>query len=498
MAQDVAFDARRDEEPRLRRRAVAALRHRHADRGDAQRAAHAQRRHARLRAAAGQRRARGGQPQELLRRHRRPDDPGRRQPQRDDHATSSATDVTLRNQTQYSHYTIDARESGPNNVGTLSPAASTRRFRRRTSATPRRCRSTSLYVGLGSHDRDITDTSLYNQTDLITEFATGPVRHQLIAGLELGRDTQRHAELLAQHPGQSEQLFPRGVARRPAVRAGGRHSRRSPATSCKRERDRHRAVHQRHDVVRATTGRSSPACATTATTRASPTRSTCRLRRARPSASPACARASIFQPTDAQSYYFSYGTSFNPSLETLALTSGQQSLDPETSRQYELGGKWDVLDGNLSLTAAIFQIEKDNTRSQISAGRLRAHRQHPRARLPGERRGSHHARRGRCSAATRISTPRSSRLRCSTTRKGKVPANTPKNSASMWTAYNFTREWQVGHRRRLHVGPLHVEHQRGQGRRLFPLGRDGRLPAAEVGRSSSTCSTSPTGSTTTR
>src|SRR6185295_14666345 len=74
----------------------------------------------------------------------------------------------------------------------------------------------------------------------------------------------------------------------------------------------------------------------------------------------------IYQPTETQSYYFSYGTSFNPSLETLALTSGQQSLEPETSRQYELGAKWDVLDGNLSLTAALFNIEKDNTRSQIS------------------------------------------------------------------------------------------------------------------------------------
>jgi len=28
--------------------------------------------------------------------------------------------------------------------------------------------------------------------------------------------------------------------------------------------------------------------------------------------------------------------------------------------------------------------------------------------------------------------------------QGKVPANTPKNSASLWTAYNLTREWQVG------------------------------------------------------
>ena len=39
----------------------------------------------------------------------------------------------------------------------------------------------------------------------------------------------------------------------------------------------------------------------------------------------------IYEPTPVQSYYLSYGTSFNPSLETLALTNGQQSLDPETS-----------------------------------------------------------------------------------------------------------------------------------------------------------------------
>jgi catecholate siderophore receptor len=32
-----------------------------------------------------------------------------------------------------------------------------------------------------------------------------------------------------------------------------------------------------------------------------------------------------------------------------------------------------------------------------------------------------------------------------------VPANTPKNSASLWTAYNFTREWQGGYRHRVHV-----------------------------------------------
>ena len=46
----------------------------------------------------------------------------------------------------------------------------------------------------------------------------------------------------------------------------------------------------------------------------------------------------IYQPTEVQSYYVSYGTSFNPSLETLALTNGQQSLDPETSRSTSSAG----------------------------------------------------------------------------------------------------------------------------------------------------------------
>ena len=109
----------------------------------------------------------------------------------------------------------------------------------------------SLYVGLGSHDRVITDTSLYNQTDVITEFATGAVRHQLIAGLELGRG---HATTRRTTRATSRAIRTTSSARcRSSTRCtlpAARHRRRSPATSCRRERDRRRAVHQRHDVVR--------------------------------------------------------------------------------------------------------------------------------------------------------------------------------------------------------------------------------------------------------
>ena len=42
----------------------------------------------------------------------------------------------------------------------------------------------------------------------------------------------------------------------------------------------------------------------------------------------------IWQPDTMQSYYLSYGTSFNPSLEQLTGTTGQQNLDPEKNKSY--------------------------------------------------------------------------------------------------------------------------------------------------------------------
>ena len=84
--------------------------------------------------------------------------------------------VTLRNQTQYFRYIIDARESGPNNVGTVNGAGVYTPFAATNLANTTALPLSQLFVGLGSHDRNITDTSVFNQTDLITAFATGPDR----------------------------------------------------------------------------------------------------------------------------------------------------------------------------------------------------------------------------------------------------------------------------------------------------------------------------------
>jgi catecholate siderophore receptor len=349
--------------------------------------------------------------------------------------------ITLRNQTQYSQYTIDARESGPNNVGALNAQGVYTAFPATNVANNTALPLQLLYVGLGSHDRNIDDTSLYNQTDLITDFTTGSVQHQLIVGLELGRDTNDTQNFSRNIPGNSNNYFRAVSLLNPAYLPAGD----LPQTT--------------GNVVNASATDIAPYVNDTLSFAeywkvvfgvrydrydAKLTNSINLPRSASQDIGYTSVRAGvIFQPTAAQSYYFSYGTSFNPSLETLALTSGQQSLDPETSSQIELGGKWDLMGNALSLTSAIFRIDKDNTRSQISTGVYE---------LTGNVRvqGFQATIAGRLTPLWQIFggyTYLDAEIVAASAldgTQGKVPANTPKNSASLWTAYRFAPRWQAG------------------------------------------------------
>ena len=77
----------------------------------------------------------------------------------------------------------------------------------------------------------------------------------------------------------------------------------------------------------------------------------------------------VFKPVEEGTFYLGYGTSFNPTAEALSIsTSSRQpgiaDLDPEENRSVELGTKWQVADGNLLLTAALFRTDKVNARTQ--------------------------------------------------------------------------------------------------------------------------------------
>src|SRR6185312_4891534 len=77
--------------------------------------------------------------------------------------------------------------------------------------------------------------------------------------------------------------------------------------------------------------------------------------------------ALVFKPVAGASIYFDYGTSFNPSAETLALTVATQEAAPEENRTFELGTKWDLFARKLSLRAAAFRTDKTNARETVNA-----------------------------------------------------------------------------------------------------------------------------------
>lgn len=80
--------------------------------------------------------------------------------------------------------------------------------------------------------------------------------------------------------------------------------------------------------------------------------------------------ALIFKPVANGSIYFDYGTSFNPSAETLSLSQGTANLPPEENQTYEFGSKWDLRAGKLSLRTSLFRTDKENARESSPTNSL--------------------------------------------------------------------------------------------------------------------------------
>lgn len=70
----------------------------------------------------------------------------------------------------------------------------------------------------------------------------------------------------------------------------------------------------------------------------------------------------VFKPVNSTSVYASYSVSFLPSSgdQFSSLTATTETLEPEQFTNYEVGTKWDVRP-NLSLTAALYQLDRTNT-----------------------------------------------------------------------------------------------------------------------------------------
>src|SRR5690606_2044891 len=83
----------------------------------------------------------------------------------------------------------------------------------------------------------------------------------------------------------------------------------------------------------------------------------------------------VFKPADNGSIYASYATSAIPpgsmlgegtEENPLATATTRSDMEPEETRNYEIGTKWNLLDDALSLTAAVFRTEKGNARVLVA------------------------------------------------------------------------------------------------------------------------------------
>lgn len=71
----------------------------------------------------------------------------------------------------------------------------------------------------------------------------------------------------------------------------------------------------------------------------------------------------MYQPNEEVSYYAAYGTSFNTSGDLYQFDPRSANTPPESSRNMEIGVKWELYGGDLSLRTALARTEKYNERN---------------------------------------------------------------------------------------------------------------------------------------
>ena len=230
-----------------------------------------------------------------------------------------------------------------------------------TTATP----ATGLVV-IDFRSANILTEGFLNQTDLRGKFETGGIEHSFIVGIEYSEEKQRNRPAWAQAPGSGTLFQPLNnpdpyAAFNPLVKTPFT----TPAVPIKHETkaaflfDTLKFSEQfqlnlgiRYDDYEVSDG--------TRTAKNDFWNYQAGI---------------VYKPVPNGSIYLSYGTSSNPSGECAGMAGGAEgagactlnannvNLKPERAKSWELGTKWDMLDEQLSLTAALFQTEKTNARA---------------------------------------------------------------------------------------------------------------------------------------
>jgi catecholate siderophore receptor len=241
-----------------------------------------------------------------------------------------------------------------------------------TTSTP-----LDLLVVTRNHDtnrsRDNDDDALINQTELVWRFPTGGVRHTLLTGLELARErlNRKNYALDADPVSAGVQ-----VATSPTPLLDP-----NPYTELSYSKAINQKALARGETVAAYVQDQFEMTQTwkalvglrfehyDASSQTVPVAATAPLGTsfARDDDMLSGRLGVIWQPTGTSSYYASVGNAYNPSGELgvygatgTNLNANNQNLDPEETRNFEVGGQWDIR--ALRVRGAVFRTEKTNAR----------------------------------------------------------------------------------------------------------------------------------------
>ncbi|MGE0862835.1 MAG: TonB-dependent receptor [Vicinamibacterales bacterium] len=217
--------------------------------------------------------------------------------------------------------------------------------------------NTSTVLNRQFQSRDMTDDIVSNQTNLTTRVSTGAVSHAIAAGFEMSREHSLNYARTAPAAPQTDLFNPNPLD--PYTGAITRTGANNDGTATS-------AAAYLFDTVglgshlELTGGLRWDRFATDYTATAATGVATSFER----TDTMVSGRAGVvYKPRPEGSVYAGFGTSFNPSAEGLALNANTAGIEPEKSRNLELGTKWDLLRQQLSLTAAVFRTEKTNSRT---------------------------------------------------------------------------------------------------------------------------------------
>ncbi len=160
----------------------------------------------------------------------------------------------------------------------------------------------------------------------------------------------------------------------------------------------------------------------------------------------------VYKPAENGRIYLAWGNSFNPSAESLASSGGglsatTENLEPEKNETWELGTKWELLDKRLELDAAIFRVTKDNARETMADGSTQ---------LAGKQRvqGVEVGVTGHITQQWDVfanytfldsETLKAANTAAGIAREGQALGNTPPRSLNLWTTYQLPAGWTLGY-----------------------------------------------------